>query len=187
MSTIISILLTVLLLSILVFVHEFGHFIVAKLMGIRVLEFALFMGPKIFSFKKGETVYSLRCIPLGGFCSLEGEETTSDDDKAFSNKPWYKRAAVLIAGPAMNILLAVVLTIVLFATSGYSSLAIAEVVPGSPADLAGVKAGDTIVAVDGTGVLSDMERGVYEEMFPCLHTAKERVLHRNDITRTTTF
>lgn len=166
MSVVVSILLTLLLLSILVFVHEFGHFIVAKLMGIRVLEFALFMGPKIFSFKRGDTVYSLRCIPIGGFCSMEGEETTSEDDKAFSNKPWYKRAAVLVAGAGMNIVLAIVLSIVLFATSGYSSLAVAEVVPGSPADLAGVAPGDKIVAVDGSGVSSDMERGVYESMFP---------------------
>lgn len=173
MSTVISILLTLLLLSILVFVHEFGHFIVAKLMGIRVLEFALFMGPKIFSFKKGETVYSLRCIPIGGFCSMEGEETSSDDDRAFSNKPWYKRAAVCIAGPAMNIILAVVLSIVLLATSGYASLRIAEVVPESPAAAAGVTAGDKIIAVDGSGVSSEMERGTYEEMFKTengLHT-----------------
>ena len=166
MSVVLSILLTLLLLSILVFVHEFGHFIVAKLMGIRVLEFALFMGPKIFSFKKGDTVYSLRCIPIGGFCSMEGEESTSKDEKAFSNKPWYKRAAVCVAGPAMNIILAIVLSVVLFTVSGYSSLQVAEVIPNSPAAIAGVTAGDKIIAVDDSKVASDTELSVYEGMLP---------------------
>ncbi len=161
----VGILLTVLLLSILVLVHEFGHFIMAKAMGIRVLEFALFMGPKIFSFKKGETTYSIRCIPLGGFCSMEGEETTSDDDRAYSNKPWYKKALVLIAGPAMNIILALVLSVILFFSTGYSSLSVGEVVPGSTAAELGVQAGDKIVALNGSGVTSNMELGTYETMY----------------------
>lgn len=166
MSTVISILLTLLLLSVLVLVHEFGHFIVAKLMGIRVLEFALFMGPKIFSFKRGETVYSIRCIPIGGFCSMEGEETTSDDDRAYSNKKWYKKAAVVVAGPAMNIVLALVLSVVLMFCSTYPSLEIGEVIPDSPAASAGVAEGDKVVAINGSGVSSYMELGVYETMFP---------------------
>lgn len=174
---IIGILLTVLLLSILVLVHEFGHFIAAKLMGIRVIEFALFMGPKIFSFKKGETTYSLRCIPLGGFCSMEGEEKTSEDDRAFSNKPWYQKALVLIAGPAMNIFLAIFLTIVLFLTNGYSSLAVGDVIPGSAAYELGISEGDRIVALNGMGVSSALELSTYEMMYakdqPFTYTVKK--------------
>ena len=165
METVGSILLTILLLSILVLVHEFGHFIAAKAMGIKVIEFALFMGPKIFSFKKGETLYSIRCIPLGGFCSMEGEEVSSDDSRAYSNKPWYKKALVLIAGPFMNLLLAFIFTIVLFLSFGHQSLAVAEVIPGSSAAQAGVSEGDKIVNINGMGVSSALELGTYEEMY----------------------
>ena len=162
---VVSILLTLFLLSILVFVHELGHFVAAKLMKIRVLEFALFMGPKLFSFKKGETIYSIRCIPIGGFCSMEGEETSSDDERAYSNKKWYKKALVLIAGPAMNILLAIILTIIFFFTNGYGSIRIGDVIPGSEAYQAGIRTGDKIVAFNGMGVSSDIELGTYEEMY----------------------
>ena len=160
-----GILLTVLLLSILVLVHELGHFIAAKLMGIRVLEFALFMGPKIFSFKKGDTVYSLRCIPLGGFCSMEGEEKSSDDERAYSNKPWYKKALVLIAGPAMNILLALILTVVFFVSSGYGTPRISEVIPNSEAEKIGLSKGDKIIRINDMNVYSDIELVTYEKLY----------------------
>ena len=161
----VSILLTLLLLSILVFVHELGHFIAAKSMGIKVLEFALFMGPKIFSFKKGETTYSVRCIPIGGFCSMEGEEITSGDERAYSNKKWYKKAVVLIAGPAMNIILAIILAVILFFTNGYSSTDVGGVVPGSEADKMGIKPGDKIVALNDMGISSSVELGTYEQIY----------------------
>lgn len=83
MTILINIIIFILILSVIVAIHEFGHFIFAKLMGVYVYEYAIGMGPRIFSFKpkKSETVYSLRAIPLGGFCSLAGEDTENDDEE----------------------------------------------------------------------------------------------------------
>ena len=88
MTILINIIIFILILSVIVAIHEFGHFIFAKLMGVYVYEYAIGMGPRIFSFKpkKSETVYSLRAIPLGGFCSLAGEDTENDEEHAFTIK-----------------------------------------------------------------------------------------------------
>lgn len=118
MTTVLYILLAILLFGVLIFVHEFGHFITAKLCGVRVNEFALFMGPAIWQKQKGETLYSLRCIPIGGYCAMEGEDGDSDDPRAFSKaKPW-KRFLILVAGAGMNFVigfLMVVLYVSIFA------------------------------------------------------------------------
>lgn len=116
-----SVLLTLIFFSVIVFVHEFGHFFVARLFKISVNEFAIGMGPKIFSKEKNGTVYSLRAIPLGGFCSLEGEDSVSEDTEgAFSQKPWYARLLVLVAGAAMNLVLGFLISVV-FVSVFYSS------------------------------------------------------------------
>ena len=105
MFGIVKILIALLMFSIIIFVHELGHFLVAKACGVRVNEFALGMGPKLVSFGKKETVYSLRLLPFGGFCAMEGEDEASDDPRAFGNKSVLKRMAIVVAGVAMNFLL----------------------------------------------------------------------------------
>lgn len=96
------ILFAILIFSFLIFIHELGHFITAKLSGVQVNEFSLFMGPAIFKKQKGETLYSIRCIPLGGYCAMEGEDEESDNPRAFTRAKWWKRAIILVAGAAMN-------------------------------------------------------------------------------------
>ena len=98
MSTVFAILL----FSVLIFVHELGHFVAAKLSGVQVNEFALFMGPAIFKKQVGETLYSLRCIPIGGYCAMEGEDEDTDNPRSFQKAAWWKRLIILVAGAAMN-------------------------------------------------------------------------------------
>ena len=120
--TILSIVLIILFFGVLIAVHEFGHFIAAKSLGVRVEEFAIGMGPKLFSRKKGETTYSLRALPIGGFCAMEGEEESSDDPRSFSNKPAWKKLIILVAGAFMNFVAGLVIIVLLFAVSGVPSL-----------------------------------------------------------------
>lgn len=101
--------IAVLLFGLIIFLHELGHFVTAKLSGIRVNEFALGMGPTIFHFERGETKYALRLFPIGGFCAMEGEDEESDDERAFGNKPVWKRILVVAAGAIMNLVLGLLL------------------------------------------------------------------------------
>ena len=103
-----NIILIILVFGIIVFFHELGHFIVAKLNKISVTEFSIGMGPAIVSFKRKETKYSLRILPLGGYCMMVGEEEAVDDVNSFSNKSVWARMAVIVAGPVFNFILAFV-------------------------------------------------------------------------------
>ena len=100
--TIALIIIGVLLFEFIIFAHEFGHFITAKKSGVQVNEFALGMGPKLFGFKKGETQYSLRLFPVGGYCAMEGEDQESDNPRAFTNAKVWKRMIIIVAGAFMN-------------------------------------------------------------------------------------
>lgn len=124
--TVFYILLAVLLFGILILSHEFGHFITAKLSGIRVNEFSLFMGPAIWKRTKGETTYSLRCIPFGGYCAMEGEDGDSDDPRSFTRAKVWKRLIVLVAGAAMNFILGFLIVVILIA-SAYDYLPTREI------------------------------------------------------------
>ena len=143
----------VLIFAILIFIHEFGHFIAAKLSGVRVNEFALGMGPKIIKFQKGETLYSVRAFPIGGFCALEGEDEDTKDPRAFSNKPAYKRLIILAAGAFMNILLGFVL---LFSLGlGADTVVVPEiksVAEGGSAESVGLRENDRIIYANGKRV-----------------------------------
>ena len=120
---IVYIIIAVLFFGILVGIHEFGHFSVAKLCGIRVEEFAIGMGPAIFQKQKGETLYSLRCVPFGGYCAMTGEDGESEDPRAFVNQKVWKRLLVLVAGAFMNFLLGFVIVFILYTgASGYAVL-----------------------------------------------------------------
>jgi len=151
----------VFVLGVLVFVHELGHFLAAKRVGIRVLKFQLGFNPTIFSFRRGDTEYGIGALPLGGFVKMAGEspedERTGADDEFMSKTKW-QRFQVLIMGPAMNLLLAVALTAVVLYRDGevpaYEGLppVVGVVTPGSAAERADIRAGDRILAVAGAPV-----------------------------------
>lgn len=130
MSTVFIILISLLIFCFLILIHEFGHFIVAKLCKIKVNEFSIGMGPSLFKFQKGETLYSLRLFPIGGYCAMEGEDEDSNDENAFNNKSVWKRALVVVAGAFMNVLLGfiIILTTVLATPSevGFPSTTVAH-------------------------------------------------------------
>ena len=100
-----SIVFAILLFSVLIFVHELGHFTAAKLSGVQVNEFAMFMGPAIAKWQRGETLYSIRCIPLGGYCAMEGEDADTDNPRSFQKAAWWKRLIILVAGSAANLVI----------------------------------------------------------------------------------
>ena len=119
MSTIINVIIGLLVFGAIIFFHELGHFLFAKLNGIYVNEFAVGMGPTLFSFRKKETKYSIRAIPMGGFCAMLGEEEDVADEHSFSTKSVWARISVVIAGPVFNFILAFVLAIVLIGLCGF--------------------------------------------------------------------
>ena len=98
------ILIAILIFGVLIFVHELGHFLTAKALDVQVNEFAVCMGPALVKKTKGETTYSLRCIPIGGYCAMEGEDESSDNPRAFTSKSWWRRLIILAAGSFMNFL-----------------------------------------------------------------------------------
>lgn len=164
---ILSILYFVIILGIIVFVHEFGHFFFSKLFGIYVYEFAIGMGPKIFSWKgKGnETTYSIRAIPIGGYCQLAGEGAEEDKklpkDRLLQSKPAWQRFLVMFFGAGNNFLLALVVLFFLGLIIGCpsNSTIIPSVIEDSPVALSGIKAGDDIRYINGnrTKTLDDVE------------------------------
>ena len=145
MITLISSLLVFLLV---VMLHEFGHFSIAKLSGIKVNEFSIGMGPKIYQKQRGETFYSLRALPVGGYVAMEGEEENSHDPRAFNNVSIVKRMAVVLAGAFMNFVLAFIAFTLIFSIAGYGSNEIEKVISNSPADKAGIQSGDLIIKIN---------------------------------------
>lgn len=147
---------SVVVFGLLIFFHELGHFLVAKRVGIMVHEFSLGFGPKVFGFNWGETRYNLRLLPLGGFVRMAGMDPNEEEDngipinKTFNSKTVLQRAAVIIAGPLMNFLLAAVLFAVIFMAQGmpHATTKVGEVIDGFPAQKAGLQAGDQITAIN---------------------------------------
>ena len=154
-----SIVFAVLLFSILIFVHELGHFVAAKLSGVQVNEFSMFMGPAIAKWKRGDTQYSIRCIPIGGYCAMEGEDADTDNPRSFQKAAWWKRLIILVAGSFMNFVVGVlIVAIVLFCQPRYATPQITEIEPWSTvATENGLQPGDTIVEFDGKNI------AVYED------------------------
>lgn len=158
LTTIALILIGVLLFELIIFIHEFGHFITAKKSGIKVNEFSLGMGPKIFSFGKGETKYSLRIFPIGGFCSMEGEDEESPEPRAFNNAKVWKRMIVIIAGAVMNIILGFVLMfVVVVQQDAYSSTEVQSFPATSFSSCTGLQSGDVIKEINGYGISTSMD------------------------------
>lgn len=158
LTTIALILIGVLLFELIIFIHEFGHFITAKKSGIKVNEFSLGMGPKIFSFGKGETKYSLRVFPIGGFCAMEGEDEESPEPRAFNNAKVWKRMIVVIAGAVMNIILGFVLMfVVVVQQDSYSSTEVQSFPATSFSSCTGLQSGDVIKEINGYGISTSMD------------------------------
>ena len=155
--TFLVILFAILLFSLIIFIHELGHFISARIFKVTVHEFAIGMGPAIFSWSgKGtsSTKYSIRCIPIGGYCKMEGEDGDSDSDGSFSSKSKFARFVILASGAFMNIVLGFLISIVVvIATSGngIATTTIEELVPNSPVS-AYIKPGDKIVEINGHSI-----------------------------------
>ncbi len=159
-----NIILIILLFVMLIFPHELGHFIVAKLCKVQVNEFALGMGPCLIQKKKGETLYSLRLIPVGGYCQMEGEDTKENtgNPRAFNNKKWWQKILVLLAGATMNVLIAFFVLTFAIGISGYGTNKIDKVMPNSPASIAQLETGDVITKIDDKKIeeLSDIQKAM---------------------------
>ena len=146
-----SILFAILLFSFLIFIHEVGHFAAAKLSGVQVNEFSMFMGPAIWKKQKGETLYSLRCIPLGGFCAMEGEDEDTENPRSFQKAAWWKRLIILVAGAAMNFVAGLLLLAIVYAPTEQFVVPVVDffeegcTLQGEQ----GLREGDRIIEVDG--------------------------------------
>ena len=161
-----SIILAIIIFSFIIIFHELGHFLVAKKCDVKVNEFCLGLGPTLLHFTKGETTYSLKLLPFGGACMMEGEDEDSQDDRAFNHKPLWQRAAIVAAGPFFNFILASVLSVILIGAIGYDVPKLAGVMEGSSAEEEGLAAGDTILALDGYRVHFYQEISVYSFFHP---------------------
>lgn len=145
------IIVAIVLFGLLVAVHELGHFMAAKLFGVRVNEFSIGMGPALFSRQRGETLYSLRLLPLGGYCAMEGEDESSDDPRAFSSQKAWKRVIVLVAGAFMNFLIGILLILLLYSQNKtFAGTKLAGFADGFPlAGEQGLMVGDRLVEING--------------------------------------
>ena len=137
------------MLLVLVIPHEWGHMIVAKLCGVKVNEFSVGMGPLLFKKQKGDTQYSVRLLPLGGFCMMEGEDQAVDSPVSYSSKTYPQKIAILLAGVTMNVIIAILAVTISICASGVVTNTIDKVNTDSPAAEAGLEAGDAIVAING--------------------------------------
>ncbi len=146
-----SIVLAIVFIGIVVCVHELGHFVAAKLCGVQVNEFAIFMGPALVKWQGKETKYSIRCIPFGGFCAMEGEDESSENPRAFTRAARWKRVIILLAGVTMNVVLAFLLLVIVFLPA--EGIATTEITALEPTSLLAqegdLQVGDTVLKIDG--------------------------------------
>lgn len=154
MARILFILLAIFLFGIMIAIHEFGHFFTAKLFRVKVNEFSIGMGPTLWSRKKGETQYSLRVLPVGGFCAMEGEDEDTGDPHAFSRQASWKKVIILCAGSVMNFLMGLVIVVLLYTgVSAVRTPVITEFVDGFQLEgESGLMVGDRITRIDGHGI-----------------------------------
>ena len=166
-NLLVYIIVGILLFGLLIAVHEGGHFLTAKLLGVQVNEFAIGMGPALVSFQRGETQYSLRAFPIGGYCAMEGEDEENDNPRSFSNKSPWRKLIILAAGSVMNFIAGFVLVAILFGTAGsYVVPVVRDFMDGfSCAGAEGLQAGDRIVSVNGHRIF------VYSDLSTQLSTA----------------
>ena len=163
--------LAVFLFLVMIFPHELGHFIAAKKCDVQVNEFAFGMGPAIWKKQRGETLHSIRLFPIGGFCAMEGEDGSSEEEtetdpvtgevkareynpRAFSNKKPWQKIIILAAGSFMNVVCAFLILTIIVTYMGFSTTVIGDVQKGSPAEAAGLMSGDKLISIDGKDISS---------------------------------
>ena len=157
LTNILYILLAIVIIGIIVTFHEFGHYLVGRLCGIGIVEFSVGFGPRLLGWERKGIKYSLRAIPLGGYCAFVGEDEQNDDPRAMNNQPVWKRFLTVLAGPAMNFVLAFIVCVMML--HGYMTAetfpVIDSVVADMPAEAAGLQKGDRITAINGTEITND--------------------------------
>lgn len=156
-----NIIIAILIFSIIVLFHELGHFWLAKANGIQVNEFCLGLGPTIWGFQKGETKYSIKLLPFGGACMMEGEDESSNNERAFNNKSVWARMSVVFAGPFFNFIMAFIFSVIVIACAGVDKPEISDVIDGYAAQEAGIQAGDEIYAINGKRIFFYREISSY--------------------------
>ena len=148
----------ILLFLILIVIHEFGHFIAAKLLGVKVNEFAVGFGPRLFGFKGKETKYSFNLVPLGGYCAMEGEDENSTDSRAFCNKAPWRRFLIVVMGATFNLILGlIIVAIILAPQKAFASTTIAEFDENAVSQQSGLMVDDKIVEIEGRKIF-----GIYD-------------------------
>ena len=152
-----SVLFAILIFSVLIFVHELGHFATAKLFGVQVNEFSMFMGPALWKKQIGETLYAVRCIPIGGYCAMEGEDEDTDNPRSFQKADWWKRAIILVAGSAMNFLTGLLIYACLFLPQ--DQIVVPEIREFTDCCIfhsqEGLQLGDEILEIDGEKIYTN--------------------------------
>ena len=166
------VIVALLVFGVLIFLHELGHFISAKATGVRVNEFSICMGPALWQKTVGETTYSLRLIPIGGYCAMEGEDDASDDPRSFTAASVWKRLCILVSGAAANFLCGLLILLVLFSTSYLAATpTIREFYPESTvAEETGLQIGDTFYRIDGRRVYRYEDVGMLLDRTAGRHT-----------------
>ena len=147
-----SIILALIIFSLILLIHELGHFLLAKRGGVTVEEFSLGMGPRLISTVKGGTRYSLKLLPFGGSCMMLGEDEATTEEGSFASKSVWTRISVIAAGPIFNFILAFVLSVIIIGSIGVDKPVILAVSEGFPAAEAGIQKGDTILKMNGTKI-----------------------------------
>lgn len=158
-----GIILAILIFSFIVFFHELGHFLLAKMNGVEVNEFAVGMGPAIYSREYKGTKYAVRIFPIGGFCAMGEDDEATESPNNFNNKSVWARISVIAAGPVFNFILAFIFSVILTAMVGYDKPVVSGVEEGYPAAEAGIRAGDTIVKMGGKRIHLFREVSVYNQ------------------------
>ncbi len=185
MNTFVSIIIAIVMLSVLVIVHEYGHYLLAVKNGIFVKEFSVGFGPRIISKtgKKG-TKFSLKAIPFGGSCEMlgrfEDEDDNTDDERSFDKKSVWARISVILAGPVFNFLLAFVLSVIYIGSAGYDPAVVTSVSEGSPAYEAGLREGDVIVGYNGTHVTFGRELYLENYLHPVSEGSEREITYIRD-------
>ncbi len=162
-NTVYPIIIAILFFEIIIVIHEGGHFVAAKLMKIKVNEFSIGMGPKIFSFKKGETTYSMRWVLFGGYCSMDGEDEESDDERSFSKKSVGARIFVVVAGAVMNLILGIIIVLCIVTSQNLiGTTTVAKFDDSAASASYGLQVGDEIKSIDGmrTYTSTDVQTGL---------------------------
>ena len=165
-----TLVLFLLTFTLIVAVHEFGHYFTARLLGMKVLEFAIGFGPRLFGWKRGDIDYTVRAIPFGGYVRILGQDDFAihqegeGDPRAFTTKPWWAQAVVLVAGVTMNVVLALVVLTIAFTTgttAATGDVRVDQIAAGSPAEKAGIQVGDIVRTIDGRTITRSADLVAY--------------------------